>query len=570
MKTQLKSSLLFGTKRDRLAFSVVLCVGIFSALVTFLSIFSIYPLLQLMTDYDVTVSQFPMANVKDAFPDLSKVQLISMITLVAMVVLFVSMLTQILENVVTNGYCSLKEMWISAAIYENFLTDPYKLFQQKNTSEEAKNILSDSNAAVGLFIRPIIQLVVASSTIMVLIFSMLLINAEIGASIIFLALVLYVFIYSGLREVLTKTGRARTSSNEERFKLVDDAISSMAEIKVHDAINIFASDFTKTSKRYAVSVVLSKVIAVTPKFLIEGLGAISVVFYMRSMFLESGSIETLIPDIAIYVFILYRLLPQIQKVYSSFANLKYSDNFVEAISDRTRKTDTDNERGINVPKFSPGTITCIELKNLSFKFEAGGSPIIDGFDIKFKAGCYYSIVGPSGSGKTCLLNIISGLNDDYDGVFQIDGRDFRDMDIKKYWEKVSYVPQDAAIFNGTIAQNVALSGLPEINSSRVERSLEMVNFGIQMLRDSNLSIDTLVGTGGQKLSGGQKQRIAIARALYKTPNVLILDEATSALDEESESIVLQNIKDNKDIMTISVAHRASAVEIADFKVRLDD
>ena len=203
-KTRLKSNLLFGTKRDRWAFSVVLCVGIFSALVTFLSIFSIYPLLQLMTDYEVTVNQFPMANVKEAFPDLDEVQFISMITLLTMVVLLVSMLTQILENVVTNGFCALKEMWISGAIYENFLTDSYKLFQQKNTSEEAKNILSDSNAAVGLFIRPIMQLVVASSTIMVLIGSMLLINAQIGASIILLASFLYLFIYSGLRKVLMR------------------------------------------------------------------------------------------------------------------------------------------------------------------------------------------------------------------------------------------------------------------------------------------------------------------------------------------------------------------------------
>ncbi len=569
-KTRLKSNLLFGTKRDRWAFSVVLCVGIFSALVTFLSIFSIYPLLQLMTDYEVTVNQFPMANVKEAFPDLDEVQFISMITLLTMVVLLVSMLTQILENVVTNGFCALKEMWISGAIYENFLTDSYKLFQQKNTSEEAKNILSDSNAAVGLFIRPIMQLVVASSTIMVLIGSMLLINAQIGASIILLASFLYLFIYSGLRKVLMRTGRARTSSNEDRFKLVDDAISSMAEIKIHDAVNIFATDFTKTSKRYALSVVWSKVIAVVPKFLIEGLGAISIVFYMRSMFLDSGTIETLIPDLAIYVFILYRLLPQIQKVYSSFTSLKYSDNFVDSISDRARKKDTYNERDVYVPKFSPQTINSIKLKNLSFKFEAGGSPIIDDFSINFKIGCYYSIVGPSGSGKTCLLNIISGLNDDYGGTFIIEGRDFRDMDLKKYWEKVSYVPQDAAIFNGTIAQNVALSGLPEINRSRVESSLEMANFGVQILCDSSLSIDTLVGTGGQKLSGGQKQRIAIARAMYKAPNVLILDEATSALDEESESIVLQNIKNNKDIMTISVAHRASAIEIADFKIQLDD
>lgn len=567
--TTLKINLLFGTKRDRLAFSLVVCVGIFSALATFLSIFSIYPLLQLMTDYEVTVNQFPMENVKEVFPDLDEVQFISMMTVLTIAVLFVSMLTQILENVVTSGYCALKELWISGAIYENFLTDSYKLFQQKNTSEEAKNILSDSNAVVGLFILPIIQLVCASSTIIVLIGSMLLINAQVGMSIILLAFFLYVFIYYALKKVLTRIGSDRTSSNEDRFKLVDDAVLSMAEIKIHDAIDVFSTDFTKTSKRYALSVVWSKVIASAPKFVIEGLGAIAIVFYMRSMFLDSGSIETLIPDIAIYVFILYRLMPQIQKVYSSITNLKYSDNFVGSMSDRARRKATLTEGDVNIPKFFPQTISSIDLKNIYFRFEPQGSPIIEDLSAHFKAGCYYSIVGPSGSGKTSLLNIISGLNDDYEGVFTIGDSDFRDIDVKRYWEKVSYVPQDAAIFNGTIAQNVALSGLPVIDRGRVEIALEMANFGIRILRESNLSIDTLVGTGGQKLSGGQRQRIAIARAIYKAPNLLILDEATSALDEESESIVLKNIKNNKDIITISVAHRATAIEIADFKIQLD-
>jgi ABC-type multidrug transport system fused ATPase/permease subunit len=140
----------------------------------------------------------------------------------------------------------------------------------------------------------------------------------------------------------------------------------------------------------------------------------------------------------------------------------------------------------------------------------------------FKIGYYYSIVGPSGSGKTCLLNIISGLNDDYKGSFRINGLDFRETDIQRYWRKVSYVPQESAIFNGTIADNVALSGLPEIDRARVERSLETANFGLQKLADANLTIDSRVGTGGQKLSGGQSQRIAIARAIYKRPNILIL------------------------------------------------
>ena len=101
-------------------------------------------------------------------------------------------------------------------------------------------------------------------------------------------------------------------------------------------------------------------------------------------------------------------------------------------------------------------------------------------------------------------------------------------------------------------------------------SLEQADFGANKLKESNLDVGTLVGTGGQRLSGGQKQRIAIARALYNQPSILILDEATSALDEKSESIVLTNIKESRDKIIISVAHRKSAIEIADFQVTLNE
>lgn len=567
---QLKRNLLFETKKDKLAFACVLVASIFSALVTFLSIFSIYPLLQLMTAYDETINQFPMANVRAIFPHLEKAEFISLISLITICVLILSMLCQILENIAVSTYCAFKELWISSSYYDNFLTDSYKKFQQKNTSEEAKNILSDSNAAVGLFVQPMIQIAVASFTIIVLIGSMFIINAEVGLSIICLAAVLYIVIYYGLRRLLKRIGDTRTLSNENRFKLVDDAVSAMAEIKIHNAIDIFSTDFRKTSKRYAFSVVFSKVVAAAPKFLIEGLGAVSIVFYMRGMFLKNGNLQDMVAEVAIYVFILYRLLPQVQRLYASFTQLKFSDGFVSSISDKARIKDSSERAEIAVGECGDQlVISSLELEDITFKFAAGEKPIIRDFNTIFKVGYYYSIVGPSGSGKTCLLNIISGLNDDYKGSFRINGLDFRETDIQRYWKKVSYVPQDSAIFNGTIADNVALSGLPEIDRARVERSLEAASFGLQKLADANLSIDSRVGTGGQKLSGGQQQRIAIARAIYKRPNILILDEATSALDEESEARVLRNIKEIKDVITISVAHRSSAIEIADFRIDLN-
>ena len=399
---------------------------------------------------------------------------------------------------------------------------------------------------------------------------MFVINAQIGMYFILTGSALYLLIYFGLRQRLSVIGQTRTSANEGRFKLVDDVISSMAEIKIYDATDIFTDAFYKISNKYAYSVVLSKIIAVSPKFLIEGLGAIAIVFYMLNSYGIGGGFEKIVSDIAIYIFILFRLMPQVQKVYSSFTSLKYSGGFVQNISRRINDAEETDSPNVTREKLSITDINSVELQKVSFKFKEKDKPILSGISFRLTKGFYYSIAGPSGSGKTCLLNIISGLNDDYEGNLKIDNVDFHEINYKSYWSHLSYVPQDSAIFNGSIAENVALSNLEEIDRIKVKESLELADFGTKELEKSGLNIETGVGTGGQKLSGGQKQRIAIARALYNKPKILILDEATSALDEQCESIVLQNIKNIKNIITISVAHRTSAIEIADEKIRLDD
>lgn len=568
-RSQIIMNLFFGSKKDTIAFLIVIFFSIFSALITFLSVFSIYPLLQLMTEYEASVTQFPTNYLKSFFPDLGKGEFISVFGIITMIILFLSMLAQIIENIVVSSYCALKEVWISGSYYRKFLTDPYKLFQQKNTSEEAKNILSDSNAAIGLFVHPIIQLFVACSTISVLIVSMFLINAEIGMYILLVGTILYLFLYYSLRKYLTNIGQNRTFANEGRFKLVDDAVSSMAEIKIYDADNTFTESFYNISKKYAYSIVFSKIIAASPKFLIEGLGAIGIVLYMLNSYGVEGGLEKIVADIAIYIFILYRLMPQIQKVYSSFTNLRYSGEFVENISTRIENQESVLTTNQSKTKIIVNDISSIELKKINFKFNQGENYILSNLNVSLKKGNYYSVVGPSGSGKTCLLNIISGLNDDYSGTLEINEIEYHQIDIKSYWRNISYVPQDSAIFNGSIAENVALSNLEYIDEDKVKNSLKLADLSNDRLNDIGININTMVGTGGQKLSGGQKQRIAIARALYNEPKVLILDEATSALDEYSESIVLTNIKNLENMIIISVAHRSTAIEIADIKIELN-
>ena len=563
-------SLLFGTRRDIVSISVLLVFSIISALTTFLSVFSLYPLLQMFTEYDQAISQFPLTYIAELFGNAPKEDFIYAFTLITILVLFFSMIIQVSEGIVVSTYCSFKEAWISSDYYTRFINDPYKLFLARNSSEESKNILSDSAAAIGFFIKPVIQLFVCSVTITVLVASLFFINPKVGIFLLLAVLMLYLLLYLSFTRSLKRIGRSRTTNNEERFKLVDDAISSMAEIKIYSANEIFIEQFKRISQKYAKSVALSQIVAASPKFIIEGLGSIAIVIYMFISFSSTSGLEKAIANLAIYLFILYKLLPQVQKVYSAFINLRYSAEFVNNISQRIVKEEYKQPLSDNFSKTTIKNIDKLEFKEISFTYPGSNDCIFSNLNLKLLKGNYYAIVGESGTGKTTFLNILSGLNDDFEGEFLVDGQKFEIIDLKNFWKCISYVPQESAIFNGSIAENVALSDLKKLDIDKVLFSLEQADFGANKLKESNLDVSTLVGTGGQRLSGGQKQRIAIARALYNQPSILILDEATSALDEKSESVVLTNIKESQDKIIISVAHRKSAIEIADFQVTLNE
>ena len=175
-----------------------------------------------------------------------------------------------------------------------------------------------------------------------------------------------------------------------------------------------------------------------------------------------------------------------------------------------------------------------------------------------------ALVGKSGSGKTTLANLLPRLFDPTSGRILFDGTDARDLKIADLRRLFGVVTQDTVLFNDTVAANIAY-GETQIDRERVIQCAKaaFAHDFIQKL-DGGLGYETIVGQAGQSLSGGQRQRLAIARALYRDPQILILDEATSSLDVESERFV-QNAIDNllQGRTALIIAHRLSTIRRAD-------
>ncbi|GAL71377.1 lipid A export ATP-binding/permease protein MsbA [Jejuia pallidilutea] len=172
------------------------------------------------------------------------------------------------------------------------------------------------------------------------------------------------------------------------------------------------------------------------------------------------------------------------------------------------------------------------------------------------------MVGQSGSGKSTVANLITRFYDVNKGEILIDGTDIKKLTTNSLRKQLGIVTQDAILFNDSIKNNLKL-GNENATDTEVIEALKVAN-AWEFVKNLPQGINTNIGDAGNKLSGGQKQRLSIARAVLKSPPIMVLDEATSALDTESERLVqvaLENMMKNR--TSIVIAHRLSTIQNAD-------
>jgi len=212
----------------------------------------------------------------------------------------------------------------------------------------------------------------------------------------------------------------------------------------------------------------------------------------------------------------------------------------------------------------------VEFERISFRYQRSPSLpwILEDIDLQCAPGEIVAVVGPSGAGKTTLVSLLPRFWDVDRGRVLLDGIDVRNLPLADLRGAIGIVPQEPALFSGTIRENIAYAK-PGAAQTEVEAAARAAHAHEFVERLPN-GYDTIVGERGIKLSGGQRQRIAIARAILKDPAVLILDEATSNLDTESERLIEDALgKLLVGRTTLIIAHRLSTVRRADRLVVLD-
>jgi ATP-binding cassette subfamily B protein len=211
----------------------------------------------------------------------------------------------------------------------------------------------------------------------------------------------------------------------------------------------------------------------------------------------------------------------------------------------------------------------IELRDLSFRYEAGRAQALRHVSLHIPAGSVFGVVGPVGSGKTTLASLIPRLHEVPDGALFLDGIDVNRIPLHALRSSIAMVPQDSFLFSMTLADNVAY-GLPSTDAARVVEASERAQLAkdVAELPDG---YETVVGERGVMLSGGQRQRTALARALALRPSILILDDTLSSVDAETEAAIQRELAEVfRGRTVVVVASRVSTVRNAHRIVVLDE
>jgi ATP-binding cassette, subfamily B, bacterial len=215
----------------------------------------------------------------------------------------------------------------------------------------------------------------------------------------------------------------------------------------------------------------------------------------------------------------------------------------------------------------PTSAAAVEADGVDFAYP-DAAPVLAGLDLRIPAGRTIAVVGPTASGKSTLALLLARLWDPVSGEVRIDRRDLRDLAPGVVPNEVAYVAQDAFLFDDDVRGNVTLGA--DLDDDEVEHALRLAGAD-RFVAALPQGLDTRLGERGTTLSGGQQQRLALARALVRSPRLLILDDATSAVDPSVESAIIEGLRAAELPSTIVVvAHRRSSIVLADEVVHIED
>lgn len=560
-------------KKDKKNLFFLILVILVNAFLESLGVASIFPFIALILNPDIINSNkiiYSLFQISKNFGINNEKDFIFFFGCSLFAFLLFSLSFKAFSSYLQIRFSLMKEYTIASKLLKKYLSEDFKWFLNRNSSELSKLILSEIHVIIYQTFVPIITLIAYGTVAITIIGALLIIDTNVTILVSTIFIFFYLIMYFLLKDKLSKFGETRLSSNKLRYKIISEIFTSFKYVKLSGLETFYLDQFNEPAKKFSSSQTKSEIIAQLPHFFLELLAFGGLILSALVIMSLNSDFVSFVPFLSMYAFAGYRLIPAFKLIYISFAHLKFSSKSFQSIyndltlNQKNNKKDNKLSDAQNNPSNNITFKRKLVLENISFKYLDNQKMVINKLNIEIPAYNKIGIIGTSGAGKTTLIDIITGLLVPTVGYVKLDDKILNNTNVKNWQKNIGYVPQDIFLIEDSLASNIALGvNKEDIDYDYMKKVCKLANID-DFIKSLTKGYDTKIGENSIRLSGGQTQRIGIARALYRKPSLIIFDEATSSLDYENEKIVMDSINNISNQTTIvQISHRLNTIKHCD-------
>jgi len=554
--------LLDGAQKKMAVWLVV--ASILHAILDLVALGSVMPFISLLVDPELLTRSAKAAAVYAYLGAPDFTVFLSAIGAAAIVLLVLSSAVGMWVQSASNVFAADCQLRLSRELMAAYVAAPYNWISSRNHAVLAQTFQNEVTIWGREFVMRSLMIVKDGAMILLPTWFLITLSPLIGLGALGLLGALGVALMYVIR-VRTRSYIAdRRRAQDKVAQLASEALAGIKDIKLSGGPQLFAGDFAATYGTVVRNYAHINNWNQSSGVALLLLGQIALISISYAIWLGGEPAGTIAFQIALLVLISSRVVPAVNRVNGALTSLLGLLPWIEKLArmvDQLKALPSDDraEGKQPVPDWRR-----IAFEDVSFAYAKSKDVAVHGLDLAFERGRFYGLVGPSGAGKSTAVDLLLGLLVPTSGRIRVDDCDLADIEIAQWRVRIGYVAQSPFLIDGTIRANIAFGVAPAaIDEARLADVVKMAAIE-DVVAALPQGLGAPVGDRGLRLSGGQRQRLAIARSLYRNPDILVLDEATSALDTVTENSIQTTLEKLRGKMTVVViAHRLTTVARCD-------
>lgn len=554
--------------RRQRQFFLLMVLMLISAFAEVVSLGTVLPFLGALVAPDKVFNYPFVAEISQVFGIYSADQLVMPLTVTFAIVALIACSIRILLLWSSNRLAFSCGADLGIDIYKRTLYQEYRVHLLRNTGEVISGVTNKVNGVVFGVLLSLLTLV-SSTVLLVAILLALIAIDPIVASIATVGFgVSYILITLISRQRLHLNSQRIAREQTQVIKALQEGLGGIRDVLIDGTQSVYCDIYSKADYLLRRAQSENAFISGSPRYIMEALGMVLIVFLAAALSLKDGGVATVLPVLGALALGAQRLLPAMQQIFSAWASIAGSH---ASLADTILLLNQPMPAEFFQPSPAPLCFkNAIHFNDVRFCYTGDASPALNNLNLVIPHGSRVGIIGSTGSGKSTMLDLLMGLLIPTNGELKVDGQIIIGDRIRAWQRTIAHVPQSIYLADATLAENIAFGVPPEmIDLNRIQLAARQAQIA-DFIESDPKGYQAYVGERGIRLSGGQRQRIGIARALYKEASVLVFDEATSALDNITEKSVIDAIEGlSANLTIVLVAHRLTTIQHCDIIVELE-